>query len=44
MRGMRNHIAHGYFDINLDVVWGTVQSALPELLERLSALRALVAD
>jgi len=32
MRGMRNRIAHGYFDINLDVVWGTVQVALPELL------------
>jgi len=40
MRGMRNHIAHGYFDINLDVVWETVKSALPELLERLSAARA----
>lgn len=39
MRGMRNHIAHGYFDINLDVVWETVRSALPELLERLSAAR-----
>jgi len=24
MRGMRNRIAHGYFDINLDVVWDTV--------------------
>lgn len=24
MRGMRNRIAHGYFDINLDVVWETV--------------------
>ncbi|MHC8288754.1 HepT-like ribonuclease domain-containing protein [Pseudomonas sp. XS1P51] len=33
MRGMRNRIAHGYFDINLDVVWDTVQSALPELLK-----------
>jgi uncharacterized protein with HEPN domain len=32
MRGMRNRIAHGYFDINLDVVWETVQAALPELL------------
>ena len=32
MRGMRNRIAHGYFDINLDVVWETVQVALPELL------------
>ncbi|WP_175148492.1 HepT-like ribonuclease domain-containing protein [Paraburkholderia ultramafica] len=28
MRGMRNRIAHGYFDINLDVVWDTVQTAL----------------
>ncbi|MHB1145645.1 MAG: HepT-like ribonuclease domain-containing protein [Thiobacillus sp.] len=44
MRGMRNHIAHGYFDINLDVVWETVQTALPELLERLPAVRALVGD
>ena len=32
MRGMRNRIAHGYFDINLDVVWDTVQTALPKLL------------
>lgn len=40
MRGMRNRIAHGYFDINLDVVWDTVQTALPELLEQLPAVRA----
>ncbi len=33
MRGMRNRIAHGYFDIDLDVVWNTVQTALPELLD-----------
>ncbi|MEK6749953.1 MAG: DUF86 domain-containing protein [Pseudomonadota bacterium] len=37
MRGMRNRIAHGYFDINLEVVWDTVQTALPDLLERLRA-------
>ena len=37
MRGMRNRIAHGYFDINLDVVWETVQVALPELLTVLPA-------
>ena len=35
MRGMRNRIAHGYFDTNLDVVWETVQTALPELLRQL---------
>lgn len=39
MRGMRNRIAHGYFDINLDVVWETVQTALPALLEQLPAVR-----
>ena len=38
MRGMRNRIAHGYFDINLDLVWDTVQTALPELLKQLSAV------
>ena len=35
MRGMRNRIAHGYFEINLEVDWDTVQIALPDLLERL---------
>lgn len=39
MRGMRYRIAHGYFDINLDVVWDTVQTALPELLKQLPAVR-----
>ena len=39
MRGMRNRIAHGYFDINLDLVWDTVQSALPELLALWPAVR-----
>ncbi len=39
MRGMRNRIAHGYFEINLDVVWSTVQTALPELLGQLPAVR-----
>lgn len=38
MRGMRNRIAHGYFDINLDVVWDTIQNALPDLLNRLPAV------
>jgi uncharacterized protein with HEPN domain len=38
MRGMRNRIAHGYFDINLDVVWGTVATALPELLAQLRSI------
>jgi uncharacterized protein with HEPN domain len=39
MKGMRNRLAHGYFDINLDMVWDTVQTALPQLLEQLPAIR-----
>lgn len=40
MRGIRNRIAHGYFDINLDVVWDTIQSALPDLLGRIPGATA----
>jgi uncharacterized protein with HEPN domain len=39
MRNMRNRMAHGYFDINLDVVWETVQEWLPELLRPLSVVQ-----
>ena len=39
MRGMRNRIAHGYFDINLDVVWDTVQTALPDLQSTLTNIQ-----
>ena len=44
MRGMRNRIAHGYFDINLDMVWSTVQTALPQLLQQLPAVRGHAAN
>jgi len=32
MRGMRNRVAHGYFDLNLSTVWKSIQVELPELL------------
>lgn len=35
IRGMRNRIAHGYFDVDLNVVWQTVQAELPGLIEHL---------
>ena len=38
MRGMRNRIAHGYFDIDLDIVWQTVVSAIPTLHQQAEAL------
>ena len=39
MRNMRNRMAHGYFAINLDVVWETVQEWLPALQKQLPAVR-----
>jgi uncharacterized protein with HEPN domain len=31
VKGMRDHIAHGYFDINTDFVWDVVKNDLPAL-------------
>jgi uncharacterized protein with HEPN domain len=39
IRGMRNRVTHGYFDIDLNVVWDTTQTALPDLLLHLERLR-----
>ncbi len=31
--GMRNHIAHGYFDINAELVWDVIKNDLQPLLQ-----------
>ena len=38
MVGMRDRLIHGYFDINLDVVWGTIKDDLPPLIEKLEKI------
>lgn len=35
MVGMRNRLVHAYFDIDRDILWDTVQLALPPLVKRL---------
>ena len=35
--GVRNRLVHAYFDINPDILWDTVQLALPPMLEPLKA-------
>ncbi len=37
--GMRNRLVHAYFDIDRDILWTTVQQALPTLLQQLRAVR-----
>ncbi len=36
---MRNAIAHGYFTVDLDVIWKTICEDLPALAEQVRALR-----
>lgn len=33
--GTRDHLAHGYFDVNLDIVWSTITTDLPPLVAEL---------
>jgi uncharacterized protein with HEPN domain len=35
--GMRNILIHGYFDLNLDIVWDTVTRNLPQLIRAVEA-------
>lgn len=41
---MRNAIAHGYFKVDIDIVWKTIQSELPGLYARTRHLVAAVRD
>ena len=35
--GVRNRVVHAYFDVNLDILWDTVELALPPLVAQLRA-------
>lgn len=39
MRGLRNAIVHQYYDLALDVLWGTVHHDLPILIAQIDQLR-----
>ena len=38
IRGMRNRMIHGYDDVNLDVVWDTVERDIPHLIQIIESL------
>ncbi|AVL70753.1 MULTISPECIES: DUF86 domain-containing protein [Oligella] len=38
MRGMRNRIAHGYFEMNMEIVWETIQQSIPKIIEQIPML------
>jgi uncharacterized protein with HEPN domain len=39
IKGMRNRMAHGYFNIDLDTIWDTATTAIPKLIQTLQILR-----
>lgn len=42
MAALRNRLIHGYFNVNLDIVWDTMRKDVPPLvLELESALASL---
>jgi len=38
--GMRNRLAHAYFNLNRDILWATLQERLPDLRSRLESMIA----
>src|SRR5690348_6099874 len=36
--GMRNRLVHGYFDVDLEIVWRTAAESLPPLIATLESL------
>lgn len=38
MRGMRNRMAHGYFETNNELVWETIRSEIPRLIAQVSEI------
>ncbi len=36
---MRNAVAHGYFKVDLEIVWKTLQNDLPALYQQVQAVR-----
>jgi uncharacterized protein with HEPN domain len=37
-RGMRNALAHGYFDVDIEIVWNTATISIPALLLAISTI------
>jgi uncharacterized protein with HEPN domain len=35
---MRNRLIHAYFDVNLDIVWQTIKTDLPDLIKALKEI------
>ena len=41
---MRSHVAHGYFKVDLEIVWNTIHHDLPGLAKEISRLLHALAE
>jgi uncharacterized protein with HEPN domain len=41
---MRNAISHGYFKVDFQIVWVTIQQDLPDLLKKVQVAQRDVSD
>lgn len=39
MRGIRNRMAHGYFELDIDIIWDTVTMYLDDLGKKISIVK-----
>jgi uncharacterized protein with HEPN domain len=42
--GTRNHLIHGYFNVDLDIVWSIIQQDLPPCMAALEAVISTLGD
>lgn len=42
MRGIRNRMAHGYFEINMDIIWDTATMYLADLGQKIANIKGTV--
>lgn len=44
IKGLRDHIAHGYFDIDADIIFDVAVNEIPQLIEVFNRLLILLTD
>ena len=41
IQGFRNRVAHEYFKLDIDVIWATVETEIPELRKQIQSILAI---
>jgi len=44
IRGIRNIVVHEYFRVNLEIIWKTIQTDLPPLIQQLQEVMEQISD